>query len=122
MFVVGRTPGTVTGLVVVGRGSFLHELIELAGGVNIAADAAVAYPRFSLEEVIHRNPDIIIDMGHNEMVSERQKQAVKQLWRTYSFLAAVQRDTVYPISADYFITPSPRIAQAVRDLRKMIWK
>src|SRR5215472_12146034 len=47
LFVVGRTPGTVSDLIVVGRGSYLSELIELAGGVNVAADTALEYPQFS---------------------------------------------------------------------------
>jgi len=119
LFIVGRTPGEISDLIVVGRGAYLTELIELAGGINIAADAAVEYPRFSFEEVIHRDPDIIIDMGHNEMITESQKRAVKQLWQKYAFLRAVKRDAVFPISADYFIVPGPRIGQAVHDLRKI---
>jgi ABC-type Fe3+-hydroxamate transport system substrate-binding protein len=73
-----------------------------------------------MEEVIRRNPDFIIDMGHNEMVTDSQKQAVKQLWKKYSFLRAVQRDAVFPVSADYFVTQSPRVVLAVRDIQRMI--
>jgi ABC-type Fe3+-hydroxamate transport system substrate-binding protein len=73
-----------------------------------------------MEDVIRRNPDVIFDMGHNEMVTENQKQSVKQLWKKYSFLRAVQRDAVFPISADYFVTPGPRVGLAVRDIRTMI--
>ena len=119
---IGRTPGRLTDLVVAGPGNYLSYLIDLAGGINIAADAAVIYPRFSFEEVIHRDPDIIIDMGHNEMVTEKQKQAVRQLWQKYPFLRAVKRDRVFPISAEYFVTPGPRIGQAVRDLRAIFRK
>lgn len=122
LFVVGHRPGTIADVTVVGRGSFLDELIELAGGVNLAGDITIPYPKFSLENIIHLNPDVILDMGHNELVAESQKEAVRQVWQKYPFLKAVQREAVFPISADYFITPSPRIAQAVKDLRKMIWK
>jgi iron complex transport system substrate-binding protein len=119
LFIVGRTPGAISDLIGVGPGSFLSELINLAGAENILADAAVAYPKVNMEEVIRRNPDVIIDMGHNEMVTPAQKQAVKQLWKKYIFLRAVQRDAVFPISADYFVTPSPRVVLAVRDIQKM---
>jgi len=122
LFVVGRTPGAVSDLIAVGRGSYLSELIGLAGAENVFADAAVPYPQVNMEEVIRRNPQVIIDMGHNEMITDAQKQAVKQLWKKYSFLRAVQRDAVFPISADYFVTPGPRVGQAVRDIRKMIGK
>src|SRR5262245_25237049 len=120
LFIVGRTPGAVSDLIAVGPGSYIGELIELAGADNVFADAAVSYPKLNMEDVIRRNPDVIIDMGHNEMVTEKQKQAVKQLWKKYSFLRAVQRDAVFPISADYFVTPGPRVGLAVRDIRTMI--
>jgi iron complex transport system substrate-binding protein len=120
LFVVGRTPGTVSDLVAVGRGSYLNELIEFAGGSNVFADAAVPYPRVGMEDVIYRDPDVIIDMGHGEILSESQKQAVKQVWQKYSFLKAVKRGSVFPVSADYFVTPGPRVGQAVRDIRKLI--
>jgi iron complex transport system substrate-binding protein len=47
-------------LITVGPGSFLHHLIELAGGENVAAGAPMPYPRLSLEEVISKDPEVII--------------------------------------------------------------
>jgi len=120
LFIVGRTPGSISDLIAVGRGSYLNELIDFAGGTNIFSDAGVPYPHVGLEDIIHRDPDVIIDMGHDEMVSEGQKQAVRQLWQKYNFLKAVKRSAVFPVSADYFVTPGPRVGVAVRDIRKMI--
>ncbi len=120
LFVVGRIPGTVLDLSVAGRGSYLSELIALAGGESVFVDTAVPYPQVSLEEVIRRNPDVIIDMGHNEVLTAAQKEAVKQLWKKYSFLSAVKHDKVFSISADYFVTPGPRVVEAVRDIQKIL--
>src|SRR5262245_33549875 len=121
LFIVGRSPGSVSDLIAVGRGSYLHELIGLAGAENVFADAAVPYPKVNMEDVIRRNPDLIIDMGpgmgDNDLVTESQRQAIKQLWKKYSFLRAVQRDAVFPVSADYFVTQGPRVVEAVRDIR-----
>ena len=64
-----------------------------------------------MEEIIRRNPDVIIDMGHSDMLTESQKDKVKQVWRKYSFLNAVKQNKVFPISADYFVTPGPRVVQ-----------
>ena len=47
----------------VGPGSFVDELVTLAGGVNIAYDAPRRYSRFSPELVIRRDPEVII-MGY----------------------------------------------------------
>jgi len=127
LFVVGRTLGKVSDLIVVGNGTYLSELIELAGGANVAADTIGLYPHFSIEELIHRDPDIIVDMGvvdmgNSEKLNEAQKRQVQQLWKQYPFLRAVQHDAIYPVSAEYFVTPGPRVGQAVRDLRKIFSK
>ena len=42
-----------------GSGTFIHELIERAGGVNICGNIT-GYPIISIEEVIARNPEVII--------------------------------------------------------------
>jgi iron complex transport system substrate-binding protein len=42
-----------------GSGTFIHELIEKAGGVNICQNMT-GYPTISIEEVIARDPEIII--------------------------------------------------------------
>ncbi len=42
-----------------GSGTFIHELIEKAGGVNICGNIT-GYPIISIEEVIARNPEVII--------------------------------------------------------------
>ena len=120
LFIVGRTPGTVLDLSVAGRGTYLNELIGLAGGQNVFSDTAVPYPQVGMEEVIRRNPDVIIDMGHTDMLNETQKNNVRQVWGKYSFLNAVRQNKVFPISADYFVTPGPRVVQAVQDIQKMI--
>ncbi|HBY62597.1 MAG TPA: hypothetical protein DEH78_22475, partial [Solibacterales bacterium] len=63
MFVVGRNPGSLDGIVAVGRASYLNEIIEIAGGQNIFRDSVAPYPSVSLEEILARNPEVIVDMG-----------------------------------------------------------
>ena len=43
-----------------GKGSFIDELIEIAGGENIAHEINKPYPRVSAEFIISRNPEVII--------------------------------------------------------------
>jgi iron complex transport system substrate-binding protein len=122
LFIVGRTPGGIANLQAAGGGSYLNELIGLAGGTNLFADTALAYPMVSMEEIISRNPDVIIDMGHADLVTEAQKNRAIALWKQWPSLSAVQQNAVFPIVADYFITPGPRVALAVRDIRSLLSK
>lgn len=44
-----------------GKNTFINDLIEKAGGINIvAADGLEGYPEYSIEKLIQNNPDIII--------------------------------------------------------------
>ena len=46
-------------LTAAGPGSFMDELITLAGGDNIAKDADSPYPQFDVEKLIERDPKYI---------------------------------------------------------------
>jgi iron complex transport system substrate-binding protein len=123
MFVVGRTSGTLTGIIVVGGNSYLSELMGIAGGVNAFADAAAAYPKVTLEEVLARDPDVILDradMGDQSAATEAQKRAVINLWRTYPVLKAVKRDRVIFGISDIFFVPGPRIVDAAQAFARML--
>lgn len=124
LFVVGRTPGRLESMVAVGRGSFLNELIEAAGGRNVLADSPVVYPTISLEGVLRLNPDVIVDMGdmaETTGVSEAHKRAVVGLWNGQRSLKAVQQRRVYAVAADIFVIPGPRVAEAAEAFQSMLF-
>lgn len=47
-------------VMVVGRGSYLDELIEIAGGRNVFHDLEAPSPSVSIEEIARRNPDVVV--------------------------------------------------------------
>jgi iron complex transport system substrate-binding protein len=123
MFIVGRTPGTIRDLMVVGRGSFLNELISIAGGRNLFGDSSGFYPKIGREELYAGRPEVIIDMGDmsdTDQVTEEHKRSVGELWREFSMLPAVTAGRVYPVANDIFVVPGPRIVEAATQLLRMI--
>lgn len=126
MFVVGRAPGRLDGMIVAGKGSYLSELIALAGGQNVFDDAVATYPQVSLEEVLARNPDVIIDfgeMGDGNTITPQQKQAVTFLWTQSSSvksLSAVRQHRIYPVDPGVFVVPGPRVAQAAEAVSEIL--
>lgn len=123
LFIVGRTPGRLEGLVAVGKGSFLNELITIAGGRNALAASPVTYPRISLEAVLRIDPDVIVDMGDmadTVGVTETHKRDVVKLWEKQADLKAVTSKHVYAVAADIFVVPGPRIAEAAEAFAKML--
>ncbi len=123
MFIVGRNPGTLDGLVAVGRASYLNEMMEIAGGENIFRDALSPYPTVTLEEIIARNPDVIVDMGDMAQtvgVTNQHKQAVAALWKRYPTLNAVKNNRVFAVAADIYVVPGPRMVEAARAFARML--
>jgi iron complex transport system substrate-binding protein len=123
LFVVGRTPGLLEGLVTFSKSAYLNELIELAGGENVFRDAPSSYPKVSLEEVLARNPEVILDMGDmgdTDQVTEQQRRQAVALWSRLSSVDAVRRGRVYAVTSDIFIVPGPRIVEAARELARRI--
>jgi len=122
-FIIGREPGTLEGLIAAGRTSYLGSLIDIAGGENIFRDAVSAYPKISLEEMLHRNPEVIIDMGdtsHVVGVTEAHKRRVVALWSRYPSIPAVKARRVHAVANDIFVVPGPRMVEAARAFARLL--
>ena len=124
LFVVGRTPGRLEGMIAAGKGSFLNELIRIAGGRNVLADSPVAYPRISIEAVLRLDPDVIVDMGDMSVtsgVTPQHIRSVLNLWEAQSGLVrAAAKGNVHAVAADIFVVPGPRVVEAAEAFAKMM--
>jgi iron complex transport system substrate-binding protein len=123
MFVVGRTPNRLDGLIVVGQASYLNEIITLAGGENVFRDAVASYPGVSLEEVLARNPDVILDMGDmadTVGVTDQHKREVTSLWERLASVTAVKQHRVHAVASDIYVVPGPRVVDAAKAFFAML--
>lgn len=122
LFIVGRTPGALDGLVAVGHANYINEVMTLAGGRNIFSDAPGGYPKVGLEDIIARNPEVILDMGEMAQttgVTDAHKQAVVRLWSRYPILKAVKSRRVHPIASDIYVVPGPRVVELAREFVRL---
>jgi iron complex transport system substrate-binding protein len=106
LFAVGTRP-----LVAAGGKSFIGALVREAGGINIAEDAAKPFARYSIEEVIRRDPDVILVLN-----KECTGEQCIELWREHAVLTAVRTGRVYALDADLMARPSPRIMDGLEEL------
>jgi iron complex transport system substrate-binding protein len=119
VFIVGRAPNSLDNLIAVGKGSYLNELIAIAGGVNALATTALPYPKLSLESMLGLNPDVLVDMGdmaETTGVTDDHKRAVVALWRRHPAL----KSRVYAVASDIFVVPGPRVAEAAEAFAQML--
>jgi len=99
-------------LMVAGPGTAIHDAINLLGAINIAEDAKIQYPKYSIEEIVRRSPDIIFIGKAYGM--DMQKTAVGLLERI-SYIPAVKNNKVYYVS-DHLYRLGPRIIPGIREL------
>jgi iron complex transport system substrate-binding protein len=92
----------------IGRGSFLSELVERAGGENLFADVAASSGVVSIEAVADRDPDLIFTttQGPSAFASRPEWQVVP----------AVRERRFLRVSGSEFNRPSPRAPAAIRQL------
>jgi iron complex transport system substrate-binding protein len=96
----------------IGRGSFLHELVERAGGENLFSDVTASSGVVSIEAVAARDPDLIFTaaQGPAAFATRPEWQAVRAI-REHRFLR---------VSGSEFNQPSPRAPAAIRMLATLM--
>lgn len=110
---VGNEP-----LVTVGPKTFADDLIRLAKGRNIAEDSMVKYPRWSLEMVLVRNPDVIIVVGMTE--DDFSKGEIKR-WQRWKRISAVKKSRIHKLPLNLVTRPgSPRVAEALEEVASIL--
>jgi iron complex transport system substrate-binding protein len=107
-FQIGLEP-----LITVGSGTIIHEVIERAGGFNIAGNDTARYPRYSAEGIIKGAPDIIL---FAPMAHDKEFTAVKKFWREFQQVPAVKNNQIYPVNTDLISRASPRLFDAIETM------
>ncbi len=106
LFIVWPEP-----LIVAGPGTAMDDVVTLLSAQNIASKAKVPYPKYSIEEIIHQDPDIIF-IGKGNM---NMKDVSDGLLRKISMVTAVKRGAVFYMS-DRLHRLGPRIVEGIEEM------
>ena len=98
-----------------GKGTFITQLIDRAGGHNIASDLD-GYPQMSLEQVVTADPAFII-LGDARYGVTTESIAQRPGWAD---LSAVKNGQVVPFNDDLVSRPGPRLVDALEELAKLL--
>jgi iron complex transport system substrate-binding protein len=96
----------------IGAGSFLDELLTIAGGTNIYADRSEPSPQVSLEDIIKRDPRIIL-----AGVSGKTAIATSPLWKG---VRAVREGRVFVVDTNLVGRPSVRAGEAAVSIARLL--
>lgn len=101
-----------TPLMTIGAGSFLTELVEIAGGRNVFGDLEGPSPQVSFEEVLRRDPEFIL--GRPETAG---KLSANDRWRR---LPAVRDGRVLVMDTSLVGRPGVRLGEAAVSLARLL--
>ncbi len=100
--------------IAIGAGSFVSEVVTLAGGRNVFADTPAPSAVVSLEAIVARNPDVVLVLG------PRSAAEVIRRRPGWSAIRAVRHGRVLPVDGSQFNRPSPRLPEAVAQLAQQL--
>lgn len=116
-----RRPGVffqigIQPIVAVGTNTFIHKLIETAGGRNLTA-GDVPYPRLSREQVLALAPEVILvtSMARGETFTR-----MKTEWERWTDLPAVRQGRIHLVDSNLFDRPGPRVVVGLELLFELI--
>ncbi len=99
--------------------SFIGEIVEIAGGDNIFSELPRDYSRIKSEDVITKNPEIII-LTYPGIKASNIKERMG-----WEIISACKNNRIYTtedINPDLILRASPRVVQGVKQLRKVFYE
>ncbi|MCE9679341.1 cobalamin-binding protein [Shewanella sp. AS1] len=98
-----------TPLMTVAKGSWIEQIIQVCHGDNVFVDAANAYPQVSLEAVLLKQPQVILQ--------SQDEGNIKGLdWSVWQEIPAVKQQHIYQLNADLLHRASPRALLGVESV------
>lgn len=98
-----------------GPGSFIHDMIHLAGGRNVAAQANTAWPEISVEAVVAADPELIITPFEKSVA-----ELTGGLRKGWNHIAAVRDGKVRWVHQDIVSRPGPRLVEGLEAMARLI--
>ena len=103
----------------VGGPSFVNDIINMSGGMNIFQDIDIAYPQVGLEDVVARNPSVILLANAYAPMNPQSVEtaATRPGWNS---ITAVKNNSIIPVNPDLFSRPGPRLIEGIEYLAKLL--
>lgn len=114
LIITMRHDHTLNSLYTAHGGSFVSEIVGIAGGENVYADASTSYPEASKETVVLKEPEVILEFHAGEKMDAAEKQRFVEDWARLPSLPAVRNGRVYVITEPHAVRPGPRIGEVAR--------
>ncbi len=120
LLLLGHSPDSLASLYAAGPKSFLGEMLEAAGGESVLAEVRTPYPRVSVEEVIGRDPDVILSILSPPADATDAAARARRLWSGYPSVKAVRAGAIRVVVDDTMVQPGPRVGEKIAILARAL--
>ena len=111
LLVFERDPASLRGVYVSGGVGFLHDMLGIAGGTNVFSDVQRESVQPSIETMLTRAPEVIIEVRATGMLPEGNVADAKRAWSALASVPAVQRGRIHILSGEHLVVPGPRVVR-----------
>lgn len=98
---------SASGLDVVGRGNYLNDLLNAAGGQNVITSDG--YPTLDRESLAALRPRVILQLLPGADAAAREK--VASFWKSFAEMPAVKEHRVYLLTEPYVMMPGSHVGE-----------
>jgi len=116
LLVVGRNPGRLEDIYVIGKNNYINELISLAGGTNVVESDRLAL-KITIEAILSYSPDVIIEVNHQK---NKDTDDIVKIWNGLKEIQAVKNQEVHVVFSNELLRPSQRIIEGARILSRIL--
>ncbi len=95
-----------------GKGSYIHNMIDLAGGFSVTGTHATRFPVLTDEFVLEAQPDVIACTFGEPF----EDSSLLEYHPTWDILPAVQSGRIYRVTPDFYLGPGPRLVNGAWEL------
>lgn len=119
ILVLGRDENSTRNIGISGPGAFINELWEFAGGVNAFPDMPGSFTQVNREDLLFRDPQIIIEFKNSETRADSSEKQLKNEWLDLN-ISAVKNGNIFVISGVSYLVPGPRIYLLLKEYEKIL--
>ena len=114
LLVFGREPGTLRNMYVSGGKGFLHDMLEIAGGVNVLADQARESVQVTTEMLLTLRPEVVLELHAVDGSVDLSP------WQALPSIPAVRNKRVIALTGSDLVVPGPRIGAATERMARAL--
>jgi len=111
LLVFERDPASLRSVYVSGGVGFLHDMLGIAGGVNVFADVARESVQPSIETMLARSPEVILEVRATGLLAAADVAQAKRVWGALASVPAVKQGRIDILTGEHLVVPGPRVVQ-----------